>query len=99
MTSEIKNKIQSCEICAEIANNQRNPPMQSHVTPSYPFQYVSMDVLTAEYNGRPTLFLVTVDHYSDFFELDVLNNLSSKATIEICKKNFSRHGIPENIMQ
>lgn len=45
-------------------------------------------------NNKKRRFLITVDHYSDFFEIDELKELSSKAAIEICKRNFSRHGIP-----
>ena len=97
MTSEIKNKIGACNICARVADNQRNPPMQSHSTPNYPFQFVSMDVLTAEFNNKSTKFLITVDHYSDFFELDILKNTTASETIKICQKNFSRHGIPETV--
>lgn len=39
-------------------------------------------------------FLVTADHYSDFFEIDEFTDLTAKSTIKICKRNFSRHGIP-----
>ncbi|KAK9700418.1 hypothetical protein QE152_g31255 [Popillia japonica] len=56
---------------------------------------ISMDVFFVDYQGKQSKILVTVDHYSDFFELDLPQDLSSKTLINICKKNFSRHGIPE----
>jgi Integrase core domain len=39
--------------------------------------------------------LITVDHYSDWFEVDLLEDQTSKSVIQKCKKNFVAHGIPE----
>lgn len=97
MTTEIKNKIKECSICTEMSYSQCKLPMQTHPIPEYPFQYVSLDVLTTNYKGKKRYFLVTIDHYSDYFELNILNNLSAKNMVEICKENFSRHGIPQRL--
>jgi len=43
-------------------------------------------------NGQA--YLVTVDHYSDFYEIDQLPNIQSSAVIQATKQHFSRHGIP-----
>ncbi|XP_036345473.1 uncharacterized protein K02A2.6-like [Rhagoletis pomonella] len=48
--------------------------------------------------NRKSKYLATVDYFSDFFELDELKGMSSKEIIECCKRNFSRHGIPEIIV-
>nr|XP_022921177.1 uncharacterized protein K02A2.6-like [Onthophagus taurus] len=56
-----------------------------------------MDVFTQELNNKVRKFLVTVDQYSDYFELDLLKDLTPKTLIECCKMNFSRYGIPEKI--
>lgn len=93
-TAKFKQRIQNCEICVEFRDAQQNPPMQSHEIPQYPFQYVSMNVFFTEYKGKKRKFLVTVDHYSDFFELDILPDMSAKSVVHTCKKIFSRHGIP-----
>lgn len=74
-------------------NSQQNPPMQSHEIPLYPFQFVSMDVCFARFGGKKCKFLVTVDHYSDYFELDILPDMTAESVIKVCKQNFSRHGI------
>ncbi|UYV71034.1 K02A2.6-like [Cordylochernes scorpioides] len=34
----------------------------------------------------------------DFWELDILEHTTSESIIECCKKNFSRHGIPETLI-
>lgn len=93
MTTQIKNKIKKCDICAKYHNSPQKPPMTSHEIPLYPFQYISMDVCMTEFKGKTRKFLITVDHYSDFFELDILKDLTPKTLIDCCKRNFSRHGI------
>ena len=40
-------------------------------------------------------YLVMVDHYSDFFELDSLRNTTASMAIRAMKRNFARHGIPQ----
>lgn len=94
MSLQITQSIQACEICMKFMSAQQQPPMESHETPDYAFQYVSMDVFITEYKGKQTKFLVTVDHYSDYFELDILPDMTAETLINTCKRNFSRHGIP-----
>ncbi|KAK9719321.1 Integrase zinc binding domain [Popillia japonica] len=67
-TNDIKNKIKECSICLKYSDNQQKVPMNSHEIPVYPFQYVSMDVFTTDFEGKSSKFLVTVDHYSDYKE-------------------------------
>lgn len=97
MTNEIKNKKQNCETCAKYMDSQQVSEMTSHDIPLYPFQYISMDILETEYESKSRKFLVMVDHYSDYFELDLLKNMTAASVIKICKMNFSRHGIPARI--
>lgn len=56
-----------------------------------------MDVCQADYKNKTIKLLVTVDHYSDFFEIDILKDMTPFSIIECCKRNFSRHGIPARI--
>ena len=98
MTTQIKDAVARCEVCAKYAASQPVPPMQSVAIPVHPFQLVSMDVFFADYQGEKRKFLVTVDHYSDFFEVDLLKSLTPNSTITVCKKNFSRHGKPQLVI-
>jgi hypothetical protein len=47
-----------------------------------------MDVMEV---GKTERFLITVDHFSDYFEMDFLPNMESETIIEVCKQNFERH--------
>ena len=39
-----------------------------------------------------------VDYYSDFFELDHLQDKTAKEVIAKLKSHFARHGIPERVV-
>ncbi|XP_053691200.1 retrovirus-related Pol polyprotein from transposon 412 [Sabethes cyaneus] len=95
MSAQITDVVKECPVCAKFAPCQQKPPMQSHAIPVYPWQIVSMDVFFASYKGKKHQFLITVDHYSDYIELDILKDMSAKILVETCKRNFSRHGIPQ----
>lgn len=98
MSSQITDVVKQCPTCAKYAASQPNPPMMSHVIPIYPFQLVSMDVFQAVHQGTTRKFLITVDHYSDFFEVDNLRDLTPEAVIDACKSNFARHGKPQRVI-
>ncbi|XP_058817825.1 uncharacterized protein K02A2.6-like [Topomyia yanbarensis] len=98
MSAQIKEVVSQCSVCGKFGSSQSPAPMQSHPVPVYPFQLVSMDVFFAEYQGKNRKWLVTVDHFSDFFEVDQLKDLTPKSTIAVCKSNFSRHGKPQQVI-
>ena len=66
MTGDIKNCVSRCEACSEYDQGQRKETLTSHEVPSRPWQFVAADL--CELNGKS--YLVTVDYFSDFFELD-----------------------------
>ena len=43
-------------------------------------------------------FITVVDYYSDFVEIDELSDTMSDAVIQVLKKQFSRHGIPDTVV-
>ncbi|XP_052566384.1 uncharacterized protein K02A2.6-like [Culex pipiens pallens] len=98
MSAQIRDTVKECAVCAKFAGSQSKPPMQSHPVPVHPFQLVSLDVFFAEYRGIKRKFLVTVDHYSDLFEIDLLKDLTPQSAIAACKINFARHGVPQLLL-
>ncbi|XP_059054414.1 uncharacterized protein K02A2.6-like [Achroia grisella] len=98
MSNDIKDLIKGCTSCIKHQPSQQKFTMQSHKIPEYPFQIISMDVFFFNENGKQSKYLITVDHYSDFFEIDKIKDLSSKPVIEACKRNFSHHGVPEIVI-
>ena len=94
MTGDIKNYVSTCEACREYEQGQRKETLISHEAPSRPWQFVAADLF--ELNGKS--YLVTVDYFSDFFELDHLRSTSSVYVIKKLKGHFARHGIPEQLV-
>ena len=70
---------------------QAKEPMISHHIPTRPWEKVGMDLF--ELNNRD--FLITVDYYSNYFEVDRLTSKTAKEVINKKKANFARHGIPD----
>lgn len=93
MNSDIEETVKNCTKCADFQRKQLSEPLIPTETPGLRFMMVGTDLLDFE----SKTYLLTVDYYSKFIEVDRLQDLGSKATIEALKVQFSRHGIPEVI--
>ena len=92
MNAEIKEYIKSCSICADYQRAQSPEPMLQPVKPSRPWEVVSADIFT--YSGKD--YLVTVDQFSGFFEIDHLHTMTSQSVINKLRPHFARYGSPTN---
>lgn len=95
INDQIKQKVNNCESCLKYSGAQRKLPMQSHPIPVKPFEYVSMDLFEVVYKGKKRYFLIIVDHYSDYFELEEITDMTSVTVINKCNQQFARHGLPK----
>ena len=69
---------------------QKSPePLNMHEVPNQPWEKVGTDIFTIK--GRN--YLVTVDYFSQFFEIDFLPKTTSQAEVTKMKYHFARHGI------
>ena len=93
MNSDIEETVKNCTKCADF---QRKQSPESLI-PTETFGLPLMIVGTEFFDFESKTDLLTVDFYAKFFEVDRLQDLGSKATIEVLKAQFSRHGIPEVI--
>ena len=62
--------------------------------PSRPWKMVAQDLFT--WNKKD--YLVTVDYYSDYWEVDELADTTSQTVIECTKKHWARYGIPDVVV-
>ena len=69
--------------------------MQSHPVPKKPFEYISMDLFEVVYIEKKRHFLIMVDHYSDYFELNEIMDMTAATVINKSNQQFSRHGLPK----
>ena len=91
MNSDIEETIQNCTKCATFQSKQPSEPLMPSPTPELPFSEVGTDLF--EFESRT--YLLTVDYYSKFIEVDQLLDQRSKTTIQALKAQFARHGIPK----
>ena len=65
-----------------------------HSVPDRPWSKLSVDIF--ELQGQK--YLVIVDYYSGFIEIDPLTHMTAKHVINHCKSQFSRHAIPNTLI-
>ena len=91
MATQIHNAVAACPICTSTRPSNPKQPIMPHEIPS---QKVATDLFT--WNERS--FLVSVEYYSRFFEVDELTTTTSAAVIRKLPSHFARHGIPEVVV-
>ena len=84
-------RVQNCDGCQRDRHRIPREPLISSAIPKYPWQIVSADILHHEGND----YQVIVDHYSFYWEITRLPNLSAKSVITALWKVFQRYGCPE----
>ena len=94
ISAEIRQYVESCNTCASYSSIQSKEPLHLHDTPSRPWEKIGTDIFTI--SGRN--YLVTVDYYSQFFEIDFLQELNSESVITKLKHHFCRYGIPNTVI-
>jgi transposase InsO family protein len=94
MNKDIEEVIAKCNICAQYqAANQKEPLMSSPV-PTRPWESIATDL----FELRSKDYLVTVDYYSNFIEVDRLYSKTSAEVIHKLKAHMARYGIPERVV-
>ena len=94
MQSDIKEMVSHCDICSNHVCNQQKEPLMTYEIPTRPWKTISQDLFT----HRRKDYLITVDHYSSFWEVDLLTGTTSQTVIECTKAHFSRYGIPDIVI-
>ena len=90
MNAQIEDLVKGCTISSTYKHKNTKEPLLSHCIPSRPWEKVGADLF--ELNWRH--YLILVDYYSYFIEVDGLNETTSQEVLELCKSQIARHGIP-----
>ena len=93
MCNDIEEYVNTCSICNALKPHQQNEPLQLHEVPHRPFQLVASDLF--EWNNIN--YLILVDSYSGFYELNTLKTTTSQTVISKLRSHFARYGIPEEL--
>ncbi|KAG7168488.1 hypothetical protein Hamer_G002563 [Homarus americanus] len=94
MCSEVKQYIESCNICASSASRQAPEPLYLHDVPDRPWKKVGTDIFTIKRRD----YLVTVNSFSQFIEADNLPVSDSETFVFKLESHFARHGIPATLI-
>ena len=90
MTQQVVNVVIDCDVCARHQNQQPKETLHPTTTPELPWYEIGTDIFAWE--GQQ--YLVTIDYYSKYIEVDQLRDLSTTTTIDVLKSQICRHGIP-----
>ena len=85
MSAQLKELVDRCSICQSVKPEQDSEPLQPHPVPDRPWQRVATDLFTLENRD----YLVLVDYFSNFIELDYPPDTSSLAVIRKLKMHGS----------
>jgi len=94
MSSEIRQFVESCHICATYCDKQPQETISMHDVCSRPWEKVGTDLFTIDHRD----YLVTVDYASGFIEVDYLPDTLSETIITKMKHHFARYGTPDTVV-
>ena len=95
INGEVQHLTENCEACRTFQPAQQRETCQDHQRPNLPWAKVAADLFAFE--GRN--YLVTVDYFTNFWEVDYPEpDTSSRAVINKLKAHFSRHGAPKELV-
>ena len=73
------------------SDSQPKEPLMPHELVNRPWEKVGIDICSIENDN----YLITVDYFSNFTEIDYLPGQKSSTVIHKLKMQFARHGIPD----
>ena len=85
--------VKSCPTCMKTTPPPVEPPLQPEL-PSHLWERVAADLF--QLSGA--VYLLVVDYYSRYMEIQKLTSTSSASVITTLKAIFSRHGIPSEFV-
>ena len=91
MNAEIKEYISECEIGTQYAAKQPKKTLMSHEAPDRPWEKIAVDICTTD--GKD--YLITVDCFSNFWEIDKLRDTKVSTCVLKLKSRFARNDIPD----
>lgn len=86
--------IAACEACRKYEKSQPKETLMSVASLSRPWERIGVDLFIFDNKD----FLVTVDYFSNYWEIDKLNNTLASAVVLKLKSHFARYGCPDQVV-
>ena len=93
MAAEIKQLAGDCEACQTLATAQQKETLMP-IESILPWEKVGADLFS--WSGKD--YLLTIDYFSGWWEVDRLNDTTATAVIRVLKAHFGRWGIPSTLI-
>lgn len=90
MPKHIEDVIDNCDTCRSFQRSNTKEPMLRKKLPRKPWEILATDIFFLL--GKQ--YVIIVDTYSKYIEIDKLNDVKVETTIKSLKKIFAGHGIP-----
>ena len=94
MSAEIKQQVEACEVCRTYETSQQKETLVPHEVPLRPWEKVGTD----NFQFKNKSYLVTVNYYSNFCEVDKLPDTKARTVILKLKNRFTRYGCPDKFV-
>ena len=90
---DVEDVVKSCNVCLSTHPHQQKELLISSKIPTYPWQIVGTDL--CEWQNQH--FVVVIDYYSRYWEIERLYTLGTESVTCKMKAIFARNGIPEEV--
>ena len=90
----IADYVGKCEVCRTYERRQPQETLLYHEIPKLLWAKVGIDLMSFHERN----YLIVVDYFSRFIEVDPLIDTTSKTVISKLKAQFARHGIPQRVV-
>lgn len=93
ISSELKQKVESCQLCHEMKHTQRKEPLIPTPLPDRPWEKLAVDL--CEHNKHT--YLIVSDYFSRFLEVLHMPSTTASQVILKLKTLFARFGVPDEV--
>ena len=95
LDDDIEAKVKSCEVCQLHRAAPAAAPLHPWEWPEKPWSRIHIDH-AGPFMGQ--LFLIVIDAYSKWMEVYPTSSISATATIELLRRAFATHGLPDMLV-
>jgi hypothetical protein len=93
INKQIEDTVSRCASCQERRNVQQKEPLCPTPVPTRPWEHVAEDL----FDCLGHKWLICVDYYSEYFEIEKMSHTDGHEVIKQTKKWFCGHGIPDKV--
>ena len=95
MQAAIVQESANCSLCTSYGSALPKESMLSHEIPQGPWKFLSQDF----FKEGGCWYAVTVNHYSDWFEVYLLNeDITAASVVSVTKAHFAHYGAPDKFL-